>query len=244
MPTILVIAADLSIESLLGELIAFAGHRPVYDATLGAAGESVRRVRADAVMLDTALPVSVVQMCLTACREAGSVPILVSSTESADELAHRADALECRHFALPGGPKPLQELLDEALSDRPKPAIGLSLRSPDAHGAVDPSLRAALASVARARLLVLQAQSPHPLGVARLEPHLSAEEMRRSRAALQAAVTDYARQLKAERYPLERIVSVVHGTVADCATVVGADAAMPALLLESETWVRRAFFEA
>ena len=69
---VLVIAADSNIESLVGELVAFAGHRPVYDVTVGAAGESVRRARPHIALVDTALPLPVVQACFAAAAESGT----------------------------------------------------------------------------------------------------------------------------------------------------------------------------
>src|SRR5436305_7503817 len=75
-PSVLVIAIDPNIESLLGELVAFAGYRPLYDVTAGAAGESIRRVRPDITLLDTALPPAIVEACLGAADEVGSRPVL------------------------------------------------------------------------------------------------------------------------------------------------------------------------
>ena len=44
--------ACAEIEALLGELVVFAGHRPVFDTTAGAAGEAVRRIRPAIAIID------------------------------------------------------------------------------------------------------------------------------------------------------------------------------------------------
>src|SRR5688572_19945503 len=71
-PSVLVIAANDNIEALAGELVAFAGYRPSFDATNGAAGESIRRTRPDVALLDTALPPDVVRSCVDAADEGRS----------------------------------------------------------------------------------------------------------------------------------------------------------------------------
>jgi CheY-like chemotaxis protein len=114
--SVLVIAADPIIESLVGELVSFAGHRATFDVTGGAAGESIRRVRPDVAIIDTSLPPSVVDACLGATEEVRSQPVLVSSTDSTGELAAEALADHCLYFPLPGGPKLLRALLDRAIA--------------------------------------------------------------------------------------------------------------------------------
>ncbi|MEX2151993.1 MAG: hypothetical protein WD825_01565 [Gemmatimonadaceae bacterium] len=121
MATVLIIAADTSIEALVGELVTYVGHRPVYDATAGAAGESIRRIRPDVTVVDTALPRPVVDSCLGASDEVGSEPVLMSSTDSAMELEQQARSARRLYFALPVGPKPLATVLDRALSKRATP---------------------------------------------------------------------------------------------------------------------------
>jgi DNA-binding NtrC family response regulator len=99
---VLVIAADPNIESLIGQLVAFAGHRPAYDPTSGAGGESLRRTRPDVVLLDNSLPHTVLAACLQAADEIGANAVLTSSTDSESELATEAHARRCLYFALPG----------------------------------------------------------------------------------------------------------------------------------------------
>jgi DNA-binding NtrC family response regulator len=114
--SVLVIAADPIIESLVGELVSFAGHRATFDVTGGAAGESIRRVRPDVAIIDTSLPPSIVDACLGATEEVRSQPVLVSSTDSTGELAAEALADHCLYFPLPGGPKLLSALLERAIA--------------------------------------------------------------------------------------------------------------------------------
>ena len=118
MSSVLVIAADPNIETLLGQLLVHAGHHPAYDPTLGAAGEAVRRTRPDVVMLDIELPRTVVSSCLAAAREAGSRVVLTSSSSSETELADEARRAGCHYFALPGGPSSLRALIRLTLGIR------------------------------------------------------------------------------------------------------------------------------
>lgn len=194
----------------------------MFDATAGAAGESLRRLRPEIALVDTALPRSVVDICLDAADEVGTPAILMSSRASAIELEQEARLAHRLHFALPGGPKPLAVVLESALSRRAsRPPIVLPPKQQfNSTGSVHPALRAALASLARTSV--------------------DARVDRRSLDALRAAVTDYARQLRALDLPVERVVNLVQDAMADCATVVGAEAAMPALLVESENWARSA----
>ena len=222
--SVLVITADSNIESLLGELVAFAGYRPMYDATMGAAGESVRRARPDVVLIDTALPQVVVDACLGAAAEIGSRSVLMSSTASDLELEAQAAARGVLCFLLPGGPKPLANILARALdhqSSRPQIVLP-EHRSELANASVHPALCAALASLARTSMLARASD-------------------RRSHAALRAAVTDYAKQLKAADIPIDRAAALVCDAVRDCATVVGAEGKMMTFLLESEDWARQAY---
>jgi DNA-binding NtrC family response regulator len=196
--TVLVIAVDPNIESLLGQLVAFAGHRPVYDVTAGAAGESIRRIRPDVALVDTALPHAVVEACLGAAEEVGSRSVLTSGSDSASELAEEAGAEHRPYFPLPAGPKPLASVLEREL------AVRLA------------SLQVTLLDM---RDVVIETQR---------------------RAALRGVVTDYAKLLKAADVPYEKVLRFVHSAISDCAAVMGAEAALPALLLESEQWAREA----
>jgi hypothetical protein len=66
-------------------------------------------------------------------------------------------------------------------------------------------------------------------------------ESDRGRAALRAAVTDYAVQLKASALPADRVVAMVQDAVCDSARVVGAESAATTLLRESEDWALQAY---
>jgi hypothetical protein len=237
--SVLIIATDESIESLLGELVAFAGHRPIYDPTAGSAGESIRRVRPEVVMLDMTLLPDTAAACLAAARETGAQPILVSSTASAAELESDARRERCLYFPLPGAPRALARVVERALLQRPqRHALLLPRRSTQP---IHPAFYAALAQVARARSLGLRvAGARRERTSLRSAVQEAMAETERSRAALRAAVTDYARQLRQAEVPLDRILKHVQDAIADCAVVVGAEAAVPTLLLESEEWTRGA----
>jgi len=242
---VLVIAADSSIESLVGELVAFAGHRPVYDVTMGAAGESVRRARPHIALLDTALPRPVVQACLAAASESGARVVLMSSNGSEAELRHDAYVEHTLYFTLPGGPKQLRRILERALALQPQRDVSLPhLRRSGHHvpGSVHPALCAALATVARARLLVLRAElTRRDAALLREINHDVLAETQRSRAALRAAVTDFAAQRKAARMSEAEAVEVVRDTISDCAGVIGANTEMDEIFAESSDWTRAVY---
>lgn len=219
--TVLVISRDPNIEALVGELVAFAGHRPIYDVMIGARGESICRSQPDVVLLDMALWPTVIKACLGAADEVGSAAVLMSSTESKDELADHARARGRLYFPLPSGPKPLARILERAMartSDRPV-ALPLAMEN-DVVGSVDPAFRAALARVASARV---GSDSTHGL------------------RALRAAITDYARQLKAASLPVDDALELVRHQIRDCADAVGAENSMSGLLRDSDVWARQAY---
>jgi len=243
-PKVLVIAADTNIEALVGELVAFAGYRPIYDVTMGAAGESIRRARPAVALIDTALPSSTVRACIGAAEDNDAHIVLMSSTASANELADQATSERALHFALPGGPKQLRFVLDRAIelkgahvTERRAEQVRRALP-----GSVHPSICAALASVARARLLTARsfeakAENRQLRGVA--------SELRsdsdRNRSALWAAVADYAQQLKQARLDESEAVVRIRDMISDCAFAVGAEADVDAILTESERWAREVF---
>jgi DNA-binding response OmpR family regulator len=112
--SVLVVAADATIEALARELVRHAGYRALGDSTGGAAGESVRRSRPRFLLLDVALPSDVVRSCLGAAAEVQAVPVLTSSAGSPSELAELARLARCSYFALPGGPRLLARVLESA----------------------------------------------------------------------------------------------------------------------------------
>ncbi len=242
--SVLVITADPSIEALAGELVAYAGYRPMFDVTIGAAGESVRLHRPDIALVDTALPVPVVKSCVRAAEETGTRVVLMSSTASAEELRTEAAAEHCMHFILPGGPRQLGSVLERALdrgSGRPITAVPQTSarRVP---GSVHPSLCAAIANVARARVLHARATIVRRENAQLLdEKREIMDETQRSRAALRAAVSDYVTQLRAARIPEDDALAQVHDTIAECASIVGARSDVDTLLADSEHWVRMAY---
>ena len=242
---VLVIAVDANIESLVGELVAFAGHRPVYDVTGGAAGESLRRARPDVALIDTALPQSVLRACLDAASESGSRVVLVSSNGSDAELRHDASVEHALYFTLPGGPRQLRVVLDRALElthswDVRLPALRHTRYQ--VPGSVHPALCAALATVARARLLVLHSQYlRREAAVLRDVKDTLVEDAERSRAALRAAVVDFAAQLREADVDETEALEVVRDTVSDCAGLIGAHGEMDEILAESSDWTRAAY---
>ena len=241
--SVLVISADPSIESLMGQLVAFAGHRPIFDPTLGAAGEAVRRARPEVVLLDSALPEPVVQSCLDAAAEVIAQPILTSSCASETELAHEASIRQFPFFALPGAPKPLADVIDRAVEERERHArVDDALPSRLRRSKGNAAMCAALASMTRARALATRARAV--LADSRTPPSHEDEikaETQRSVSALRAAVIDYTHQLMRSATLEADAVALVHASIADCAAIMGAEGLMRSLFSDSADWVRHTY---
>jgi hypothetical protein len=240
-PSVLVIAANDNIEALAGELVAFAGYRPSFDATNGAAGESIRRTRPDIALLDTALPRDVVRSCVDAADESGSRVVLMSSNGSAHELEVDARGEHCLHFVLPGGPRQLAGVLECALERRPlreRLAPGAPMRHSARPGSIQSALCAALANVARARILIARAALVREDAALMRETRRELfEETQRSRAALRAAVSDYTSQLRRANLSEDEAVMHIQESIAECAAAMDPGMATGALLDEAASWV-------
>jgi len=244
--SVLIIAADPNIEALVGELVAFAGHRPICDPTLGAGGESLRRTRPAIAMLDTALSRDVVRSCLSAADEVGSRAVLLSSTANAAEMARQAAELRCGFFVLPGGPRELSATLAGVLkcgaSRTTDAGHGWDHASPGQAESVHPAVCAALAGIMRVRAVLkrgreTQDDNRFPRGIGR---DLLAET-RRSQAALRAAVCDCARQLRAAHVPEADALLVVRDMISGCAATVSGEPAIDSLLSDSAGWAREVY---
>jgi len=126
MSSVLVISVDPNIEMLLGQLVEFSGHHPIYDVTVGAAGEAIRRARPAVVLLDTALPRDVIRACLAAADEMGTEVVLTSSSASVRELEAEAAARREAFFDLTAGPQTLAAIINRLLSRSPqRPAVAI-----------------------------------------------------------------------------------------------------------------------
>lgn len=239
--SVLVIAVDPSIEFLMGQLVAFAGHRPIFDPAIGAAGEAIRRIRPDVAMLDVSVPPPVVEACLSAAAEVGTRPVLTSSVNTSNELAEEARARHALYFSLPGGPKPLASVIDRAVHER-RGHAQVTIPVPRGDGTVHRALCAALAGVARANVLRMRIDA---LQRVRRSLHSdmreAVDEMEKSHDALKAAITDYARQLRASATPESGAVVQMRAAMNDCAGIVGAVEVMETVLDESEAWTRAAY---
>jgi hypothetical protein len=179
-----------------------------------------------------------------AASETGASVVLMSSTASADELADAAAAEHCLHFVLPGGPRQLGAVLGRALERRRASHALRSRRLTDAPlpGSVHPALCAALANVARARVLgVRAAMVRQDAQVLRSVRDEIVQETHRSRNALRAAVADYARQLRVALVTEDDALLQVQDTIAECASFVGARSEVDGLLSDAEGWVRATY---
>ena len=165
--------------------------------------------------------------------------------ESESELEQQARTIGVLYFPLPSGPKPFAQILAKALTERPStPAIRLpKVRKPEVdNGSLHASLCAALASVARSRVLMVRAQQATSESQRVQDKSREARaDAKRSRAALRAAVTDYARQLRAERVSENKAVEIVAEVLRDCASIVAAEQSVASVLTESESWTREVY---
>jgi hypothetical protein len=244
--SVLVIVADPTIEALAGELIGFAGYRPIFDARVGAAGESLRMWRPAAVMLDISLPKPIVYACIAAAVEVGALTVLVSSTDGSEDIAALAKATNSSHFELPGGPKALRRLLDGLLQAPPHPRVVIQiperLQAERETRSVHPAICAALASVARAEATIARSMAAQIANrmLRDLRDDLVSETTS-GRNALRAAVTDYARILKRANVTEVTALDRLRSTLIDCSTIVAARGVAEQLLDDSQDWARAVY---
>lgn len=247
--TVLVIAAESEIEALLGELVVFAGHRPVFDTTAGAAGEAVRRIRPTIAIIDDDLGNAVTRACIAASVETDAIPILVSSTASERELAAEASRHACAWYALPGSPTALRSLMERLIRNRQRQATAVPCDLPEIRPSatatsspVHPAICAAMMTIAHADIVSRRARSAvHASRLLRAEMRKSLAQARQERDRLRAAIADYAGQLRLDNVPREAAVELVRVTLADCATRVGASSALDYLIDETRHWALEAY---
>ena len=239
--SVLVIAADPNIASLIGELVAFAGHRPEHDVTSGAAGEAIRRSRPNVSIIDASLPRPVVDSCVDACDEVRARPILTSSGASESELLDEARDRGCIPFALPGTPLKLGDTLDRIMRISARPPVEAVRRDQLVH----PAFCAAIAGIERARSLTQQMQiAVGEMRLRRNEARESLDNLRRSRNALRAAVADYASHLRRRDVRQDRMLLLVGETLSECASIVDGQSVVDSLDGEWRAWAIEAFLAA
>jgi CheY-like chemotaxis protein len=236
--SVLIVARSPNVGSLLGELIAFAGHSPKYDFTDGAAGEFVRLSRPDMVVIDASLPGPVVDSCIEACDEVFARPILTSSTATELELLDQAHTRGCIPFSLPARPAQLRTIIEGVLRTRPRKPLLPSVRRASIH----PSFCAAISGIARARHMMSRAQSRlQEVRVARSNMHTLLEDVRRNREMLRAAVRDLAVQLCRAGVAEEEMIATVAESMHLCADIVGGNDAITSIEREWRDWAIDAF---
>jgi hypothetical protein len=236
--SVLIIAADPNVGSLLGELVAFAGHCPKHDFTDGAAGESVRLARPDMVVIDTTLPAPVVDSCVEACDEVFARPVLTSSTANEMELLDEAHVRGCIPFSLPARPAYLRTIIEGVLRTRPKLPLLPQVRRASVH----PSFCAALSGMSRARHMMERAQSARmEVRAARSELHTLLADVRRNREMLRAAVRDLAVQLRQQDIAAEEMIASVAESIHLCADIVGGHDVLTSVEQEWRDWAMEAY---
>lgn len=235
---VLIVAADPNVGSLLGELVAFAGHYPKHDFTDGAAGESVRRARPDMVVIDASLPAPVVDSCVEACDEVFARPVLTSSTANEMELLDQAHVRGCIPFSLPARPAYMRTIIEGVLKTRPKmPLLPMVRRA-----SVYPSFCAAISGMTRARHMMARAQSARAeVRAARSEMHTLLEDVRRNREMLRAAVRDLAAQLQQTGIAPDEMIAYVAESIHLCADIVGGSDALTSVEQEWRDWAMEAY---
>jgi len=105
-------------------------------------------------------------------------------------------------------------------------------------GSVHSALCAALANVARSRILVTRAALVRQdAAVMRDTRRELFEETQRSRAALRAAVSDYTSQLRRANLSEGEAVTHIQESIAECAAAMDPGMATETLLSEAASWV-------
>jgi CheY-like chemotaxis protein len=236
--SVLIVAADPNIGSLLGELVAFAGHSPQHDFTDGAAGEFVRLSRPDMAVIDASLPTAVVDSCIEACDEVFARPVLTSSTSNEMELLDEAHNRGCIPFSLPARPAQLRAIIEGVLKTRPRqPMLPPVLRA-----SVHPSFCAAISGIARARHMMTRAKSARQeIRAARSDLHTLVEDVRRNREMLRAAVRDFAAQLRGHDVTEDEMIATVAECIHLCADIVGGGEAISSIEREWRDWAIDAY---
>lgn len=238
--SVLIVAADPNIGSLLGELVAFAGHCPKHDFTDGAAGESVRLARPHMVIVDASLPAPVVDSCVEACDEVFARPVLTSSTANEMELLDQAQVRGCIPFSLPARPAYLRTIIEGVLKTRPK--VPVLLLPQVRRASVYPSFCAAISGMSRAKHMMARAQSARPeVRAARSEVHTLLEDVRRNREMLRAAVRDLALQLRQQELGVDEMIASMAESIHLCADIVGGADALSSVEQEWRDWAMEAY---
>jgi DNA-binding response OmpR family regulator len=228
---ILILANDPDIEALLGDLVVFAGHRPVFRRDDETTMDALHRRPVSVVLIDTALPVRVVDGCDHAARESAIPIVFVGSEMSEAEVRSFAEARHASHFALPNGPRLLAAVIEG------------SLRGTTRRDLMPPQeLAAAFQAVARARRLGTLA---HDLvaenRLLREERDLLLDGARRSRDVMRTVVFEYLTHLRQEGISRHRAAMLVADAIRENAEAV----AMPELLVTAERdaqeWVKEVY---
>lgn len=234
----LIVAADTHVGSLLGELVAFAGHSPKHDFTDGAAGDFVRLSRPDMVVIDASLSAPVVDSCVEACDEVFARPILTSSTAHEMELLDQAHTRGCIPFSLPARPAQLRTIIEGVLRMRPRQPLLPPVRRASLH----PSFCAAISGIARSRQMMTRAQSARAeIRAGRSDMHTLLEDVRRNREMLRAAVRDLAAQLRLQQVTEAEMIATLAESMYLCADIVGGNDAISSIEREWQRWAISAY---
>jgi DNA-binding response OmpR family regulator len=238
MATVLIIATDPMIGGLLGQLTDLAGHAAQFRGENEEPSDSVRHSRPHVVMLDAAYGRAAMDVVAAAAEEVAAPVVYFAAAVPASELRRFALERGAKYFALPAGPKLLGRVLASAIV--PSSADSMSSRS-----AAQFAVRAAVAAVARARLLADRSGELRSTSVAlRSEHEATLANCRRSAAELREAVITYTRELRGAGVPPDKTLEMVKDALR---SDVGGSRSAPDLgsdLDDATEWCLQAYYAA
>jgi hypothetical protein len=112
----LVVAADPVIESLVGELVRFAGHLTRYLRDDESAVAAMRRLHPFGVLLDASHSPAEVDAVVQAAEDRQVIVVYFASSMSSGELRTFAEQRRALWFALPNGPMVVGRVLTQAIN--------------------------------------------------------------------------------------------------------------------------------
>jgi hypothetical protein len=211
----LVVAADPVIESLVGELVSFAGYRPWYLSDDETVAGAIRNRPPFGLLLDASHHEPGLTSAARAAQACGVIVVYFASAMSSAELRAFADARGAHWFALPNGPNLVGRVLAHAvecasLANDLSAATPLGERPPPGAGPARRVMTAALLVQQQAQLLVASAQLlREENAVLRDERSALLSEARACRSSLREAVERYASALRVSGVPAQEASSLV-----------------------------------
>ena len=114
---VLIVPRDAVIGTLMGELLRFAGYRPVFLGVDESPAQGVARIAAPVVFVDCDHPAAFSAELKRSVSDSGSHLMLYSGARTEGDLMQTARRHGADAFALPNGPRALQRAIDAVLRD-------------------------------------------------------------------------------------------------------------------------------